>query len=195
MEIDKNNLVFVPVPLNLPVVNQVRNMYALNNGKLHFYYHSCSLIEYEDEYYDFLYEEIEGIVGEDSENYDAGNFKNIIELGEIIKQKSYKYPYFLEHKYDVVYRLKSFKNLSEFEHPWGYSLQRFMYLAFFNYFVKTGVCDIEEQEKACAVNLENNTFTVKLQTSALELLDGCYQKLEFISDFIYDIEIEERKTN
>jgi hypothetical protein len=195
MEIDDNRWVFIPVPTNLPLVKQQRNMYMLNNGKLHFYYHSCSIIEYDDEDFDFLYEEIEGIVGEDSENYDAGHFKNIIELGEIIRQKSKKYPYFLDHKYNVIYRLKSFRNLAEFEHPWGFSIERYLYLAFFNYFIKTGVCDMEEQEKACAIDLENNEFSIKLQTSTVELLDYYFQKLEFLSDFICEIEIEERKTN
>ena len=195
MKIDSSKLDLIPVPQNIPLVKLMRNMYAVKNEEVHYYFHSCGLLEDEDNFH-FIYEEIEGVVGkDDSQKYDTGHFGNLIKLSDIVRNKIKLFPYFIKHKYEVTYSLKYLRNLGDFEHPFGYGIQRHVYLGFLNYFVKTGVCDMDEEKNACAVNFAINEITVKMSTSFLELLEPCYQNLDFMVHFIPTIEIKARKIN
>ena len=119
---------------------------------------------------------------------------NLFEMLRFLDKKRIEYPYFVNHKYDVTVILTCFVKLTEFQNVYGYSIQKYFYLAYVNAYKYTGICDMECQEKACLIDLKNNQVIIKMQVTDLALFDSWKPTFNFMSDFMCKIEIEERKT-
>jgi hypothetical protein len=189
MEIDKNKCNLVPIPKEMRLGMNSRNLYKIVDNKLYFLsYHSW--IKDEDDF-SICTEVFEDVVGKECccEHYE---WPNLFYMLKFLDEKRIEYPYFLNHKYDFTFTLTGYSRLSEYQNVFGYNIEKYVYLAFVNTFKFTGVCDFEIQEKACVLNEKNNELLLKLQVSDLALFDAFKPKLHFLSDFIVTTEIKER---